>query len=378
MSSNLEAIRVAFDHQVFVQPYGGISRYFVRLVQGLLSLGEEANIVAPLHRNRYLHQLPAHRVYGFRFNRRPPKSKMLIAAVNRQIGSLRLKSYHPDLLHETYYTEKPLKGSFKGRVITVYDMIHEKFPSEFRAEDPTSRIKRIAISRADHIICISHNTKKDLCELFDVPEDRVSVTHLGIEKFEISESSTSPDAGTRPYLLYVGHRGGYKNFIAMIKAVASRAVLQNSFDIVAFGGRPFNSNEQSTINTLGFRKGAVRQIGGDDYVLGTLYSGATAFVYPSLYEGFGLPPLEAMAHACPVVTSNTSSLPEIVGPAGEYFDPTDLDSQAGAICKAVFDTERRKELILEGHQRLNQFSWFRCATETREIYRAVLRSQGIQ
>ncbi len=176
----------------------------------------------------------------------------------------------------------------------------------------------------------------------------------------------------RPYLLYVGRRNGYKNFAATLKAVASRPALQDSFDIVAFGGGPFDPHEKSMIGSLGFDPNSVRQIEGDDQVLGAFYSDATALVYPSLYEGFGLPTLEAMAHNCPVVTSNTSSMPEVVGPAGEYFDPTDIDAQAEAINRAVFDSERREKLISKGKRRLDQFSWLQCATKTCEVYRALL------
>lgn len=369
-------MKVAFDYQIFMcQAYGGISRYFVRLTQELISMGEDLRILSPIHQNRYLKELPAEQVKGIKLDRFPPKSSRLFSVVNRQIASVLASSYQPDILHETYYAARPLRGDFNGRILTVYDMIHEKFSCEFRSEDPTSRYKTLAVSRADHIICISHSTKKDLCQLFDVPEDKISVVHLGFEKFKVSRVEDPLNTSERPYLLYVGSRGGYKNFVGMLKAVASRGILRNTFDLVAFGGGRFNPTEMNLIRDLGFRKEDVRQIGGDDRKLGALYSGAAAFVYPSLYEGFGLPPLEAMAHNCPVVTSNTSSMPEVVGPAGEYFDPTDIDAQAEAISSVVFDSSRRDELIFEGQKRLDHFSWSRCASETRDIYRAVLSSK---
>jgi len=369
-------MKIAFDHQAFTyQAYGGISRYFVRLAEGLLEAGEDICILAPIHQNCYLNELPAEYVKGLKLNRFPPKSSRLFSVVNRQVASVLASSYEPEILHETYYAASSLRGIFKARVLTVYDMIHEKFSSEFRSNDPTIRNKRLAVSRADHIICISHSTKKDLCQLFDVPKGKVSVVHLGFEKFNISREDVPSNKAVRPYLLYVGSRGGYKNFAGMLKAVASHPILRNTFDIVAFGGGRFNPTEMNLIRDLGFRKEDVRQIGGDDRKLGALYSGAAAFVYPSLYEGFGLPPLEAMAHNCPVVTSNTSSMPEVVGPAGEYFDPTDIDAQAEAISSVVFDSSRRDELIFEGQKRLDHFSWSRCASETRDIYRAVLSSK---
>lgn len=115
---------------------------------------------------------------------------------------------------------------------------------------------------------------------------------------------------------------------------------------------------------------------GDDYILTTLFREASTFVYPSLYEGFGLPPLESIAHDCPLVTSNNSSMPEFVSLAGEYFDPTDVESISNAISKVVFDELRRNELINEGRKRLFQFSWNSCALETRGVYRKVILSKG--
>lgn len=146
---------------------------------------------------------------------------------------------------------------------------------------------------------------------------------------------------------------------------------------MAFGGGAFNADELALISTLGFAPQAVRQVGGGDEVLGSLYADAAAFVYPSVYEGFGLPPLEAMAHNCPVVTSNSSSMPEVVGYAGEYFDPLDVEAQSDAICKVVFDAQRRSQLIELGGQRLPMFSWDRCALETQAVYQQVLLDKGV-
>lgn len=372
-------MKIVFDHQIFTeQSYGGISRYFVRLAQGLSSLGEQVEVVAPLHRNRYLKDLPKSQVFGSELERFPPKTGRLIMWVNDQISKFKIQSLNPDLIHETYYSAEPVCTLAKGRVITVYDMIHEKFAAEFLRKDKTSHNKRISITRADHVICISHNTKKDLCELFNISEHKISVVHLGFEKFSENgklNNGLTESYRERPFLLYVGSRGGYKNFARMLAAVASDASLKDTFDILAFGGGAFNSNELDLISKLRFRPQQVRQIKGDDSILGCLYEQASAFIYPSLYEGFGLPPLEAMAHHCPVVSSNSSSMPEVVGNAAAYFDPSDIEEQAQAICGVVFDETRRKELIVAGQQRLPLFSWARCALETQSVYQKVLLSK---
>lgn len=370
-------MKIAFDHQIFaLQTYGGISRYIVRLAQGLIALGEDVCVLAPLHRNRYLEELPNHVVHGRGFDRFPPKTSRLISFTNRQLCAMQLRKLRPDLLHETYYFAKPVQGDVAGRILTVHDMIHEKFASDFSVNDPTTKYKCFAVSRADHVICISHSTKHDLCELFDVSPEKVSVVYHGFDNFTAANDLTAfACVDNRPYLLYVGNRGGYKNFERMLRAVASCAMIKKELDVVAFGGGAFGAKEHKLILSLGFRPGAVRQIAGGDNLLATLYRGARAFVFPSLYEGFGLPPLEAMAQDCPVITSNTSSMPEVVGLAGEYFDPIDIDAQAEAIRKVVFDEKRRKQLIVAGRFRLNDFSWKRCAEETQQVYRNILQAR---
>ena len=345
-------MKVAFDHQIFtLQTYGGISRYFVRLAEELIAHQVDVNVLASLHVNAYLKELPVECARGWRVGRYPPKTTPLFIEVNRQLAALKMRKFNPHILHETYYSRKSVQGAAKGRILTVYDMIHEKFASEFFDNDNTSKYKRDAVSRADHIICISHSTKKDLCELFDVPSEKVTVVYLGFERFKDSLFNKVANQATPPYLLYVGNRSGYKNFKMMLKAVASSHELMKLFDIVAFGGGPFSTGEQQLILELGFAPSAVRQISGDDSKLGMLYSNAAAFIYPSQYEGFGLPPLEAMAHGCPVVASNTSSIPEVVGMAGQYFDPADMDALADAIVKVVFNEKRKSELVLNGNRR---------------------------
>jgi glycosyltransferase involved in cell wall biosynthesis len=370
-------MKIVFDHQTFTQQsYGGISRYFVRLAQGLLELGEQIDVVAPLHRNRYLKDLPCTSVHGVELKRFPPRTGRLAMLVNHYLSKLKVPGLAADILHETYYSGKPVSTAAKGRVISVYDMIHEKYPTNFSLHDPARKYKRLAVGSADHVICISHSTKNDLCALFDVPEHKVSVVHLGFEKFAGQPGGAEPLYETvRPFLLYVGSRGGYKNFERMLQAIALKPTLKNAFDVVAFGGGAFTAAEQAFIAQLGFGPNTVRQVGGGDDVLGRLYAKARAFVYPSVYEGFGLPPLEAMAHDCPVVTSNSSSMPEVVGDAGAYFDPLDIDAQGHAIASVVFDEQRRSDLISAGRHRLLMFSWKRCAYETQAVYKKVLAAK---
>lgn len=259
-------------------------------------------------------------------------------------------------------------------MVTVYDMIHELFKENFPPNDPTTNIKRIAVDRADHVICISQSTRRDLINLFGTPEEKVSCIHLGFEQFPPNENAqTSNPAGDRPYLLYVGGRYGYKNFARFLHGVAASGDLKRDFDVVTFGGGRFSAAQRALIKHLGFRDSQVRQVSGDDSLLGICYKQARAFVYPPLYEGFGLPPLEAMAHNCPVISSNTSSMPEVIGEAAEFFDPNDTEDMTRAIQSVVYSDERVNQLTALGRERLKKFSWRRCGEETLAVYENLLQ-----
>jgi glycosyltransferase involved in cell wall biosynthesis len=367
-------MRVAFDYQIFAgQTYGGISRYFAQLALGLAHQEQQVGVFSPLYRNVYLSELPGEMVHGRYFSRYPPKTASLILAYNRFRSKRIMAKWRPDLVHETYYSMTGSAPPSCPVVITVHDMIHDLFPDNSAANDKTIAAKRNAVERADHVICISHNTKLDLMRLYNTPDSKISVVHLGFDRF-----TNSPDLHRyatptgKPYILYVGGRAGYKNFSGLLKAVSSSDKLLADFDIVAFGGGEFSASELAEISSLGFSDTQVRYQGGGDELLGALYSSARAFVYPSLYEGFGIPPLEAMAHRCPVICSNAGPLPEVVGDAVEFFDPEDVESMRNAIGYVVFSPERSDQLISSGLERLKQFSWEKCSEETLDVYNRVL------
>lgn len=366
-------MRLAFDYQAFhMQSYGGVSRYFARLAQCLHDCDHEVGVFAPVHRNNYLGDLPQGVVHGRQARRYPPRTARLLGAYNRLLARHTMARWAPDLVHETYYSSKPVLDS-KPAVVTVFDMIHELFPADFPAHDSTSLHKRMAVERADHVICISESTRNDLIRLFGVPEHKASVVLLGFDSSmaEQPELAYRTPSG-RPFILYVGQRGGYKNFGGLLTALGRSARLRNDFDIVAFGGGPFTQAESSRITAAGLSAEQVFQIGGDDNFLSRLYGAAMVFVYPSLYEGFGIPPLEAMAHGCPVVCCNTSSLPEVVGNAAELFDPAADDALRGAIETVAYSDEAWARLRLQGYERVRQFSWQKCAAETLQIYKELI------
>lgn len=362
-------MRIAFDHQAFVwQSYGGISRYFTRLAHEMLNMEQQVEIFAPLHRNSYLSTLPQEIVRGRYVSRYPGRTTFLIERYNQFLARAQIAKWRPDLVHETYFSKVRSAPTHCPVVITVYDMIHELFPDSFGGS-AAAEIKRLAVARADHVICISENTKTDLMRLYDMPGENISVVHLGFDRFLPSViSQKAADVFTKPFVLYVGQRAGYKNFMGLLKAMAGSRRLKSDFAVVAFGGGSFSVSELKDIAALGLSEGQVVQMSGNDDLLGQLYGTARAFVYPSLYEGFGIPPLEAMAHRCPVVSSNASSMPEVIGPACEYFEPSDLDDMRRAIETVVYSDSYVEKLRNDGDIRLASFSWGKCARETLNIY----------
>lgn len=363
-------MKVVYDSQIFaMQEFGGISRYFCALALQMASFPTvESRIIAPLHINRYLSDLGGNIPLGLHV-RRLPMTGRVITMISAELCRHFSAAIQPDVVHETYYSNRPSCSGTVPRVVSVYDMIHERFSEGFAPDDPTARNKAIAVNRADHVFCISENTRRDLLDAHQLDENRVSVTYLGYDTLPDPSLSAVDLVGTTPYLLYVGARKGYKNFEGLLSAFAKSTWLTSNFRLVCFGAGGFSHEELASIVQLGLSESQVVHLGGGDDRLAALYKGAAALVYPSMYEGFGIPPLEAMSLDCPVICSNTSSIPEVVGQAGEYFDPYSTESMLVAIENVLQSSSRRQELVELGHRRRQLFSWERCALETYDVYR---------
>ena len=366
-------MRITFDHQIFgLQEYGGISRYFCELAARLQARPECAvTVLAGLHRNAYLRGAPV-RVQGT-FVRAVPHTGRARLLANELLTAAFVHAARPAIVHETYYGAAARRLPARTRrVLTVYDMIHERHPESFPPGDPTAADKAAAVRRADHVVCISEATRADLVALLGVAPSRTSVVHLGLdhEAWAAAAAAAAPGPpGRRPYLLFVGQRGGYKNFALLLEAVAGRPALAGTHDVVCFGGGTLTADERGRARALGLAPERLVQLGGDDRRLAGLYRDAAAFVYPSRMEGFGLPPLEAMACGCPVVSSTGGSLAEVVGEAAERFDADDAADLAAALERVVASPERAAALRALGAARVRRFTWDRCANETLALYR---------
>lgn len=370
-------LKISYDYQVFTfQRYGGISRYFYELCFRIKNQSDDVffpSILAPLHVNQYIKKLTPNQLHTLCAVKPFRGSARAMRIINEGVSLIRNRIFVPDLVHETYYSRRTVAPKNCPVVLTVYDMVHELFSQNFEINDSTTSLKRIAVERANHIICISESTKQDLIRLFGTEEKKISVTHLGfsINSGEIVNASNITKLYDKPFLLYVGSRAGYKNFSSLLKAYAASAQLRKNFDLISFGSTTFNAEEMVLMQKLGILNN-VHHATGDDQLLAQYYLAAAVFIYPSLYEGFGIPPLEAMYFGCPVACSNTSSIPEVVGAAAKLFDPSSVESIRAAIEELVMNKNERDSYIKLGHQRLKIFSWDKCATETAGIYQKLL------
>ncbi len=380
-------MKILYDHQIFsTQNYGGISLYFSELMdQFSLNPHIDFNLSLCYSNNQNIRKKPFLNKYWSNktpfcpfLNQFPlieehiPKSIINKIFNNQKESERLLKNQDFNIFHPTYYNPYFLKYlQNKPFVITVYDMIHELFPMYFSTSDPTRKWKKELIYKSDFIIAISKNTKDDIIKLFDIDPEKIFVVHLGnpFESFtrgqEPEKTQNVPVLG-ESYLLYVGNRQGYKNFIFFVQSIAD-FLRQNGIYLYCAGGEPFTDQEREMLEKLGIQN-FVRFIRVNDKILMNLYEKALAFVFPSLYEGFGLPVLEAFSCGCPAILSNTGSLPEIGDDAAIYINPTDSNTILDSIELLLSDGRKREDLILRGYQRLKHFSWEKTAEQTKNFY----------
>jgi len=267
-------------------------------------------------------------------------------------------------------------------IVTVHDLI--RFCFDFDKETITERILLKldvrGIKRATHIIAVSKHTKSDLIEYFKIPDDRISVVYNGIDHSIFTSCKTK--VLDNPYILYVGSERSRKNLDRLVEAFS---ILRREFPelrLVKIGmsGRceEYRRHIMRKLNSQGMTQDVIFIDHASELDLARYYSSALLLAYPSLYEGFGLPPLEAMACGCPVVTSNTSSLPEVVGEAGIMVNPYDTISLAQAMRQVLTNSKLRDEMVRRGLEQSEKFSWERAAEQTQEVYDEVLTNSKLR
>ena len=388
---------ILFDHQTFYnQKYGGISLMFSEIMNHLYSMNENfvlpikytenANLINKAYyqpKQRYFKYIlpnledwfyhksfPGKRqaynivkkIYN-RYKRIVYSSNSLL--INEALQKKNIKIFHPTYF-DTYFLET-VKMTRKPFVITVYDLIHEKFNGFFSHKDAVLRNRYLLCNHAEKIIAISESTKRDLLEIYNIDPAKVIVIHLAssVQKHLPEPILNFP---FKDFILYVGDRWHYKNFKNFLQSV-SPIIKKYKAIVVCVGSHSFRREETKIMDSLGIRGNVIHIPFTTESNLAWLYANARLFVFPSLYEGFGIPLLEAMSFNCPIVCSNTSSFPEVVSDVANTFDPWDIESMTHAIYK-VFESETlRNQLIKKGKERIKLFNWRKCGEEHLNIYK---------
>ncbi len=368
-------MKIAYDHQTFtLQDYGGISRYFFELLDYFHRTGRaEFELWVRYSNNHYLEGAGFARPKRFWPGSAFRGKVRLIDRLNRPRSRRGLAAQAFDIFHPTYFDPYFL-GSIgrKPFVLSVHDMIHEVYPGLFTRRDKTPVWMRAVAGRAARILADSQNTKEDIIRLLGIDGERIDVVHLagGLERPAGSDAAALSGVPEK-YLLFVGGRLDYKNFRPFARAVAPLLLDEPALGVVCAGGGPLRRQERRFLRALGVEDRFLqRDI--DDRTLASVYAAARVFVYPSLYEGFGVPILEAFSCACPVALSRASSFPEVAGEAGLYFDPADEASIRETVRRALDDAGLRDSLRAKGREQLKKFSWAKTAEETLAVYEKAL------
>ena len=311
--------------------------------------------------------------------------KILSEILDQSLITPNLSSLKYSLYHSTYFSLPILPNKIQ-RILTIYDLIPQFFP-EFVTPKVLQRGINILESidiKKDSIICISEHTKQDFCNYTGMNPERVFVTPLAASNnfYPITDSATINQKLAQyqipptPYFLSLCTLEPRKNLSFLLRCfaqlLAQDPTLELNLVLVGVSGWKNNDIFQTVQNNPTLKSHVIFTGYIPDQDLSAIYSRALAFVYPSLYEGFGLPPLEAMQCGTPVITSNTSSLPEVIGDAGIMIDPTQEDELCHALFRIVNDSNLRKTLSTRGLERSSQFSWAKCAEETVNIYRLAI------
>lgn len=381
-------MRVLFDHQIFCsQKYGGISTYFYEIlmhlppsINPLLCLVEATNVYAQAlgypkdregYKRTYFPTSFLFRTY-YKLTYRHQLFFRKRFRLNEEYAKRIIKKGEYDIFHPTYFENYYLNilPADKPMVLTVHDLTPEIYPHLF-PHDIQAKNRLSLLQRANHIIAVSNNTKQDIIRFYNIPEDKISVIYHGFSPTPHQHSSIVNISS--PYMLYVGGRCHYKNFDKFCNALFP--VLQKYPHIkVLCTGDSFSQDEIEMLQTRGIQNNFIHYFCKNNQELYYLYHNAICFVYPSAYEGFGLPILEAYHAQCPVMLNYSSCFPEIANDAAIFFEFHEDGSSNFSekfdllYCNADF----RKDLISRQNQRLQNFSWTKSAQQLCEIYHKVV------
>ena len=379
---------ILFDYQAFeMQPFGGVSKSYAEIISHLKAIGVDARLAIKESDNEHLIQTGIvpfinhlgtanKRWFGgkklFRGQRKLLRMGMSLTgyhddflSINQDYCIKLLKRQQFDIIEPTFFDSYFLPYlKDKPFVLTVHDMI----PEIMGVDEPQAQQKKLLCPLAAHIHVPSQNTKKDLVNILNIDPDKVTVTPHGSPTLPTTQHASPYPF---PYLLYVGARWSYKNFAPFIEECS--IVISKHPDLrVVCTGSPFTKEEEKLIANLGLTEHFIQTYANEEGMQ-ALYQNAVAFVYPSAYEGFGIPILEAFVCGCPVFLNNASCFPEVGGDAAIYFDINrrgDLVEHLEVFLKA--SEQDRAALIIRGLERAKLFSWEKSAKKLKQVYDSIL------
>lgn len=388
-------MKILYDYQIFQsQKIGGISKYFTEIIAHFPKKNK-SEVAVILTENKHLsvhfnQLLKPRRIItsanffkknNFRgklrlynlFKRIFPFVFNEYNRINYEYSICKLKRNNFDIFHPTYYDTYFLDHlNNKPFVLTVHDMIHEKFRELFHDDasaQPTIENKKKLITKASHIIAISENTKKDIIEIYGVSESKISVVYHATS---ILENQYVDLDLPKDYILFVGSRYNYKNFRGFVESIAE-LLIEKEITLLCIG-QAFNQSEIDFLKELNIQNHCHHKIVNDSELY-QIYNAALFFVFPSYYEGFGIPILEAFQSRCPVLLSNTSCFPEIAQDAALYFDPYSKQDMREKVGYMIQNKEVREDLIRKGTKRVKDFNWTISSEQTSEVYMKVFKKK---
>ena len=381
-----DKIRVLYDQEGLEAPYSGVACYFLEIMRNFdpeieVVYGQVETINPELAKPPYSIPLSAHTINQFLpaidfkgkrklYNLLSRRLKVIpyCFEINDRFFRESVENSEFDLLHLTgahiYGHAWKQAVGHKPIIITMHDLIPEIVNRDRQQEIARRRM----LDCVDHVLCVSDSTRRDLCAYYQFPKEKTTVIYHGaIEKTGQRECLLVQD---KKYILYVGRRNAYKHFNWFVKALSPYLKTHPDLRLVCTGP-DFSSDEIETQKALGIHSQVIHYFAPAEE-MSSLYAHAEVFVYPSVYEGFGIPILDAFSAGCPVLLSNKSCFPEVAGDAAHYFDPEVEEDFVDKLSQILENRTLRSSLVTRGYERVRRFSWKKAADETASVYRQVV------